>query len=124
MHTSSLTGIPTVRRYFSGRTPDRSPRNPLGSRNWETDIRKVLVEPCDENEDPLGYKAVFLLNQEKARAERKKSFVIGASFLAQREHHLVKAGYSAPMTQQAISMIEDKIGQNLAFNPERMGEMV
>lgn len=92
---------------------DKILRNPLFPRNWENNIRKVVVEPCDSQEDPLGYRAVFLLSQESARAQKKKSFVIGASFLAQREHNLVKAGYKAPMTQRAIALVENRIGKAL-----------
>lgn len=114
-----------MKRTFPGRPTAKSPRNPLSSRNWENDISKVLIEPCAAHEDPLGYKAVFLLSRETARAERKKSFIIGASFLQQRERHLTRAGYKVPMTQQAISMIEDRIGQKLAaFRSEQVGEMV
>jgi hypothetical protein len=99
-----------MKRTFSSKQ-DRILRNPLASRNWETDIHKVLIEPCETGEDPLGYRAIFLLGQESARAENKKSFAVGASFLAQRGRHLEKAGYTAPMTRRAIAMIEDKIGK-------------
>lgn len=98
-----------MKRTFSSK-PDRILRNPLNSRNWETDIHKVLVEPCAEDEDPLGYRAVFLLSRESANAQKKTSFAVGASFLAQRGRHLEKAGYSAPMTRRAIAMVEDRIG--------------
>ena len=88
--------------------------NPLlRSRNWEENIRNVIVEPCDVKEDPLGYKAIFFLSLEAAAKTRKKSFEIGASFLAQRHHNLSKAGYKAPMTVKAIAAIEDKIGKTL-----------
>lgn len=94
-------------------------RNPF-SKNWEADIGGVHIEACNSLEDPLGYKAVFYLNQEKERAEKKKSFVIGASFLAQRKQNLVKAGYKAPMTRRAISMIEGQIGKTLPLDPEHI----
>ena len=89
-------------------------RNPLqGSRNWEENIRSVVIEPCDEGEDPLCYKAIFFLTFEAARNTKKKTFEIGASFLAQRKHNLCKAGYKVPMTVKAIEKIEQKIGEPL-----------
>lgn len=89
-------------------------KNPLqGSRNWEENIRSVVIEPCDEGEDPLGYKAIFYLTFEAARKTKKKTFEVGASFLAQRKHNLCKAGYKVPMTMQAIEKIEAKTGQAL-----------
>ena len=88
--------------------------NPLSrSRNWEENIRSVMIETCDESEDPLGYKAIFYLSFEAARKTKKKTFEIGASFLAQRKHNLCKAGYKVPMTVQAIEKIEQKTGQPL-----------
>ena len=63
---------------------------PLFAKNWEEDIRNVRIETCPHIEDPLGYKAVFYLGIESARAEKSKFFSIGASFLAQRAHNLVK----------------------------------
>lgn len=96
------------------RTKPNSSKNPLmGSRNWEENILNVVVEPCESEEDPLGYKAVFFLTLEAANKTRRRSFEIGASFLAQRYHNLSKAGYSAPMTIKAIEAIEAKIGDTL-----------
>ena len=98
---------------------------PLFSRNWEADIRHVKIEACDDGEDPLGYRAVFLLKKESARAKKTKSFVVGASFLAQRSHNLIKAGYKAPMTERAIDQIESKIGGALPFpDVEHLARMV
>ena len=89
-------------------------KNPLSSsRNWEENIRSVVIEACDEQEDPLGYKAIFYLTFEAARKTHKKTFEIGASFLAQRKHNLCKAGYKVPMTLQAIEKIEAKTGKPL-----------
>ena len=94
-------------------TPAAS-KNPLkASRNWEENIRSVVIEPCDEAEDPLCYKAIFYLTFEAARNTQKKTFEIGASFLAQRKHSLCKAGYKVPMTLQAIEKIEEKTGKPL-----------
>lgn len=100
-------------------------KNPLFLRNWETDIGAVKVESCRSEEDPLGFKAVFYFTKESARAEKNKSFVVGASFLAQRAHNLQKAGYEAPMTQKAIKHIEDEIGGALPlFDFEHLGRSV
>ena len=88
-------------------------KNPLKNKNWEDGIRKVLIKPCDETEDPLGYKAIFYLNNEALLSSKKKSFTIGASFLMQRAHNLKKAGREAPMTDKAIAMVKDYIGGDL-----------
>ena len=82
-------------------------------RNWENNIYRVQIESCDPDEDPLGFKAVFYFEQEAALQARRKSFVIGASFLSQRQKNLVNAGYEAPMTHKAISLIEDQLGKPL-----------
>lgn len=92
--------------------------NSLSPRNWESDIREVLVESCDNEEDPLGYHAVFYLTKEAAKADERKSFVIGASFLDQRKKQLSKAGYCVPMTKKAISLIEEKMGTSLSEDSE------
>jgi len=89
-------------------------RNPLyGERNWEENIRSVMIEPCDQSVDPIGYKAVFFLTFEAARKTQKKTFEIGASYLVQRCHNLSKAGYVVPMTLQAIEKIEAQLGKPL-----------
>lgn len=79
-------------------------------RNWEGNIARVSIESCGENIDPLGYRAIFHLDQETAKADERKSFVIGASFLRQRKKQLNKAGYKAPMTKKAIALLEKQIG--------------
>jgi len=89
-------------------------QNPLqGARNWEDNISSVVIEPCPKTEDPIGYKAIFYLTFEAARKTQKKTFEIGASFLAQRRHSLSKAGYKVPMTILAIEKIESATGQPL-----------
>ena len=89
-------------------------QNPLQSnRNWEENISSVVIEPCSPSEDPIGYKAIFYLTFEAARKTKKKTFEIGASFLAQRRHSLCKAGYKVPMTLLAIEKIEKEMGQPL-----------
>lgn len=82
-------------------------------RNWEEEIVNVSIEPCDIHEDPLGFRAIFEMDQEKARLDAQNKFVIGASFLAKRELNLKRAGYKAPMTHRAIELIETKLGQTL-----------
>ena len=100
---------------------NKDAKNPLqGSRNWEDNIRSVVIEPCDESEDPLGYKAIFYLTFEAARQTKKKTFEIGASFLAQRKHNLSKAGYKVPMTLLAIEKIEAKTGKPLPMFSSNM----
>lgn len=83
------------------------------ARNWEKDIFDVMIQPCSHDEDPLGYKVVYVTKKRShalsvVSAER---FEIGASLLAQRQINLKKAGYKAPMTARAISMIETKLAQ-------------
>jgi len=87
--------------------------NPFFSKNWEEDVQQVSVEPCDQKEDPLGYRAIFFVNGNTKRSGWEKTFSIGASYLARREHNLNRAGYKAPMTNRAISLIEGRIGSSL-----------
>ncbi len=85
----------------------RKLRNRFTMKNWETDIAAVQVEPCDPKEDPLGYRAVFQLDRDEHASEAKdNTFSIGASLLAKREENLFRAGYRAPMTLKALTMIE------------------
>ncbi len=87
-------------------------------RNWEANIHDVTIEQCAAGEDPLGYRAVFYLEQYLAQENRRKSFAVGASFLAQRKHNLRKAGYAAPMTKKAIDMLEERLGEPLPGSEE------
>ena len=86
----------------------------LQEKNWEQDIDQVCIEPCDFKQDPMGYCAVFYQKRKTGMTGFAKSFVIGASFLSQRESSLSKVGYSAPMTNKAIAMIERKTGFSLS----------
>jgi len=98
--------------------------NPHFLKNWEADIGAVKVESCAEDEDALGYRAVFFFAKESERAEKTKSFVVGASFLAQRAKNLRQAGYKAPMTQKAIQHIENALGASLPlFDAEHLGRI-
>lgn len=83
-------------------------------RNWEEGVREVTIESCDRADDPMGYRAVFYLRHESARAEARKSFVVGASFLEARKVQISKAGYDAPMTQKAIGMVQKKVQKPLS----------
>ncbi|MCC7305908.1 MAG: hypothetical protein IT558_06600 [Alphaproteobacteria bacterium] len=76
------------------------------SRNWESHIQNIQIEPCHTDEDPLGYRVAFY-------ADGAKAFVIGASFLLQRVRKLTRAGYRAPMTQRAIALVEAQLGKAL-----------
>lgn len=75
------------------------------AKNWEKSIQHVYVERCDPAEDPLGFRAVFSMED--------NDFAVGASYLAQRWQNLKKAGFAAPMTQKAMALIEEKIGRAL-----------
>jgi|GEM_PF-1581868 len=92
-------------------------RRSLISKNWESNINQVSVEPCDTQEDPTGYKAVFFVKEKinGSSFDRFKthSFAIGASYLLKRQENLQKAGYAAPMTHKAIHIIENKMGSRL-----------
>ncbi len=98
-------------------------KSPFFQKNWEKDIDQVSVEPCDLREDPLGYRALFFLQnddvhqdsrgEEELQADNREMFVVGASYLAKREQNLANAGYQAPMTHKAIVLVEDKIGSKL-----------
>lgn len=74
--------------------------------NWESDVRDVQIEACAAGEDPLGYRVVFFLNSEH---QSDIAFRVGASSLHQRVRRLAEAGYNAPMTKKAITMIESRI---------------
>lgn len=93
---------------------NKLPKNPFFAKNWEQNIKQVSVEACDRKEDPLGYRAIFFTRDTASQHDvRDDRFVIGASYLAQREFNLSKAGYKAPMTSRAINLIEQKLGSTL-----------
>ena len=100
------------------------PTKPRFDRDWEYDISAVKIEKCNESIDPLAYQAVFYLSKSSERADEKRSFKIGASFLLQRLSNLKKSGYKAPMTEKAIAEIEKKLGHSLpAFDAEHLGRL-
>lgn len=76
-------------------------------KNWEHDVTNVAIEPCDSGEDPSGFRAVFYLSEDR---KEPISFTVGASTLAQRAKSLAMAGYNAPMTKKAISLLQDRLG--------------
>lgn len=88
-----------MRRFFG------KPMSGVFSRSWERNVRDVRIEPCDKNIDPQGYRAVFVLTHE-AQDEMQRVFYIGASLLEQRVRQIRQAGYRAPMTERALSMLE------------------
>jgi hypothetical protein len=75
--------------------------------NWESDIREVQIEP--DTNDPLGFRAVFYLNDATAKAQ-EVAFRIGASNLANRARSLAVVGFKAPMTRKAMALIESRTG--------------
>tara|TARA_B100001989_G_C24468905_1_gene428168 strand:- start:37 stop:363 length:327 start_codon:yes stop_codon:yes gene_type:complete len=83
--------------------------NRFRSRNWEEDIDDVTLEECDFNEDPTGFKVRFHRQGMKAKFEDSfDTFHIGASFLNKRYQRILEAGYIAPMTEKAISLLEGR----------------
>jgi hypothetical protein len=79
-------------------------------KNWESNIDTVELERCNEQEDPLGYRVVFHQCRGAALPTKNERYVIGASFLKARLDNLKKSGFDAPMTMQAITMIEKQTG--------------
>lgn len=79
-------------------------------KNWEENVGSVEIERCNEREDPLGYRAVFHRREGEILRTPVNDYVIGASFLRERLEHLKKSGFEAPMTVQAIRMIEKRTG--------------
>ena len=76
--------------------------------NWEEDIQEVVVESCDMEEDPLGYRVIFYRNEAEIGQETENSYRMGASYLRHRLKKLSKAGFDAPMTKKAITLINQK----------------
>ena len=72
--------------------------------NWEEDIKGVSIENCDLAEDPLGYKVVFY--KEDGDGDMSVAYIVGASLLRNRLIKLDKAGFDAPMTREALKMLE------------------
>ncbi len=81
--------------------------------NWEANIARVDIQQCGAEIDPLGYLAVFYLETQEGAEMNSKTFAIGASLLVQRERSLLNAGYQAPMTDDAILLVENRLGFTL-----------
>lgn len=82
-------------------------------KNWEHNVQRVGVEACDTAEDPLGLRAVFHIDPTSWNELQTASYTVGASLLTQRLSQLEKAGYKAPMTRQAIQIVEKRLGRKL-----------
>ncbi len=79
--------------------------------NWEEDIERVGIEPCDVEDDPLGYQAIYysgMSNDNGSDDNIEISYSIGASCLSKRLSLLKKGGFCAPMTEEAILLMRDK----------------
>ncbi len=75
--------------------------------NWESDIDDVILEPCAHEEDPLGYRVVFYKDSlNRYDNDNKDSYSIGASYLGSRLEKLSRAGFDAPMTKKAMTLID------------------
>jgi len=102
-----------MRRVFGKKSTELS-KSSSGSKSWEENVRDVMLEPCETGDDPLGYRAVFYLTPEARFAAEEsleeKCFSVGASLLSQREQHIVRAGYKAPMTRKAIQLLKEMTG--------------
>lgn len=85
------------------------------AKNWEADISDVMLVPCERDNDPLGYQAVFFTAEQKRNAASIRDFTVGASHLVPRLASLKKAGYDAPMTKKAITLLEEHLGTDF-FN--------
>ncbi len=77
------------------------------SANWEADVEDVVIEVCDLEEDPSGYRVTYYIEGNEAHQE-EGSYCIGASFLQNRLRRLKKAGFDAPMTKKAINLINQQ----------------
>ncbi|MGH1376155.1 MAG: hypothetical protein ACRBCK_07390 [Alphaproteobacteria bacterium] len=77
------------------------------SANWESDVEDVVIEVCDLEEDPSGYRVTYYTDENDAR-QGGESYCIGASFLQNRLRKLKRAGFDAPMTKKAINLINQK----------------
>ena len=76
--------------------------------NWEKNVKKVKLEPCDADYDPLCMRVVFYKDSDREQEEKRVNrYVVGASYLRERLNGIRRAGYKAPMTEKAISMVEE-----------------
>ncbi len=76
--------------------------------NWENDVNDVVLETCELDEDPSGYRVVYHKIPANVNKPEKDKFCIGASYLKNRLETLRCAGFEAPMTKKAINMLDNK----------------
>ncbi len=76
--------------------------------NWEDDIQDVVVESCNTEEDPTGYRVIFYRDTAAGKQDAENSYSMGASYLRNRLKKLSRAGFEAPMTERALHMINQK----------------
>lgn len=77
------------------------------SENWEEDIDEVTLEECGMEDDPTGFRVKFHRQGMKDKFEDNfDTFYIGASFLDKRYKRIIESGYTAPMTEKALALLE------------------
>lgn len=76
--------------------------------NWEEDIDEVILESCEHDEDPSGYRVIFYKDQTEDLDNDEDCYCIGASYLKNRLDKLRRAGFDAPMTKKALNLIDKK----------------
>jgi|GEM_PF-2431769 len=76
--------------------------------NWENDVNDVVLETCELDEDPSGYRVVYHKVSANVNKAGRDKFCIGASYLKNRLETLRCAGFEAPMTKKAINMLDKK----------------
>jgi len=86
---------------------NRKGRIPVAA-NWENDVNEVVLEACELDEDPSGYRVVYHKMPANANKSGKDKFCIGASYLKNRLETLRCAGFEAPMTKRAMNMLNKK----------------
>ncbi|MFP4097610.1 MAG: hypothetical protein ACLFP8_05855 [Alphaproteobacteria bacterium] len=81
--------------------------------NWENDISGVVLEVCGKEEDPSGFRVIYLKGGMPGNNNTldSESYCVGGSYLKHRLDRLRRAGFEAPMTKRAINLL----------NRERMG---
>ena len=77
--------------------------------NWENDVIDVVLETCELDEDPSGYRAVYHKTvPANTNVLSSDWYCIGASYLKNRLEKLRCAGFEAPMTIKAINLLDQK----------------
>lgn len=93
-----------------------SPKSSEDGGNWEKDVREVSIEPCDPRVDPMGFRAVFVVGEDKPLTQRFNTYTVGASYLRQRLDGIRRAGFEAPMTARALELVEESLKDRKAGN--------